>query len=169
MSTIEKDKKSTRTFKKLGFTFLETTEIVVTMRQLLADYQMYYFKMRNFHWDVEGPDFFDLHENFEQDYNVAKENIDIVAERIRSFGLKPGMSMKDIMEKSNIDEADSNLTAVEMVKEILMDMSVLHNSMLDVLNASLEIGDNVTEQIITDFMRRLEERNWMYTAFSKEA
>lgn len=167
MSTIDKKEKTTRTFKKLGFTFLETTEIVVAMRQLLADYHMLYFKLRNFHWDVEGPDFFELHENFENDYNIAKENIDIIAERIRSFGLKPGMSMNDIIKKSNIDEVEGDLTAVEMVKELLMDFSVLHNSMLDVLNASLDIGDNVTEQIITDFMRYLEERNWMYTAFSK--
>ena len=39
--------------------------------------------------------------------------------------------------------------------------------MLDVVNAALDAGDNVTEQIVTDFMRNLEKRNWMFTAWTK--
>ena len=54
-----------------------------------------------------------------------------------------------------------------MVHEVLKDFDILHDKMLDVLNASLEAGDNVTEQIITEFMRDLEKRNWMFTAWSK--
>ena len=39
--------------------------------------------------------------------------------------------------------------------------------MLEVLNASLNIGDVATEQIFTDFIRGLEKRNWMFTAWLK--
>jgi starvation-inducible DNA-binding protein len=39
--------------------------------------------------------------------------------------------------------------------------------MLNVINAALDTGDNVTEQIITDFMRALEKRNWMFTSWVK--
>ncbi len=55
----------------------------------------------------------------------------------------------------------------KMVTEILKDYDVLHNKMLDVMNAALETGDNVTEQIVTDLMRNLEKRNWMFTAWCK--
>lgn len=166
MTTSDK-KPKLKSFKKLGFTFLETTEIVVNMRQLLADYHVYYFKMRTFHWDVYGQDFFELHQEFENEYNNVKEHIDIIAERIRSFGLKPSMSMETIMKKSKIKENTNDLTSIQMVEELLMDYNILHDTMLDVVNASLDIGDNVTEQIITDFMKHLEKRNWMFTAWMK--
>ena len=91
---MEAVKAKNKTFKKLGFTYLETAEIVVSLNTLLANYQVFYNKLRNFHWNIEGPEFFELHEEFENEYNTVKENIDIVAERIRVFGVKSNFSLK---------------------------------------------------------------------------
>ncbi len=156
-----------KTFKKLGFTYLETAEIVVTLNTLLANYQVFYNKLRNFHWNIEGPEFFELHEEFEKEYNTTKENIDIVAERIRAFGVKTKFTLKKTMEFSQIKEPTKELTAIEMVRELLKDYEILHNNMLDGVNAALDSGDVVTEQILTDFLTHLEKRNWMFTSYLK--
>ena len=149
---MEAIKAKDKTFKKLGFTYLETAEIVVSLNTLLANYQVFYNKLRNFHWNIEGPDFFELHEEFENEYNMVKENIDIVAERIRVFGVKNNFTLKKTMELSKIEEKDKNLSALEMVREVLHDYEILHNNMLDAVNASLETGDVVTENMLTEFM-----------------
>lgn len=154
-------------FKKLGFTYLETAEIVVALNQLFANYQIHYHKLRSFHWNVEGPDFFELHETFEQDYNTTEKNIDEIAERIRVFGVKPRLSIKDTLELSEIKETKKLISGLEMVREVLKDFEILHDKMLDVLNAALETGDNATEQMISEFMKELEKRNWMYTSWCK--
>lgn len=160
--------KNRKPFKKLGFTFLETAEIVVALNQLLANYQVQYHKLRNFHWNIEGRDFFELHQEFQNEYNTVKLNIDIIAERIRVFGLKPSMSMTEILALSEIKEVKTdNMSAIGMTTEVLKDFDILHNKMLDVVNAALDAGDNVTEQIVTDFMRNLEKRNWMFTSWGK--
>lgn len=167
METITLDKKQ-KSFRKLGFTYLETAEIVVALKQLFANYQIHYHKLRNFHWNVESHDFFELHQEFENEYNKVQERIDIIAERIRVFGLKPAITIEETIEMSDIQQVKSNrMEATDMVHEVLKDFDILHDKMLDVLNASLEAGDNVTEQIITEFMRDLEKRNWMFTAWSK--
>ena len=62
METLTRNKKS---YKKLGFTYLETAEIVVALNQLMANYHVHYQKLRNFHWNVETQDFFELHVEFE--------------------------------------------------------------------------------------------------------
>jgi len=160
--------KNRKPFRKLGFTFLETAEIVVALNHLLANYQVQYHKLRNFHWNIEGQDFFELHQEFENEYNSVKINIDIIAERIRVFGLKPSMSMTEILDLSEIKEVKTDkMSAIGMTTEVLKDFDILHNKMLDVVNAALDAGDNVTEQIVTDFMRNLEKRNWMFTAWCK--
>lgn len=164
-NTIEKKQKS---FRKLGFTYLETAEIVVALKQLFANYHVHYHNLRNFHWNIESQDFFELHQEFENEYNKVNEHIDIIAERIRVFGLRPSISIEETLEMSTINEVRSErMEGTEMVYELLNDYGILHDKMLDVLNASLEAGDNVTEQIITEFMRDLEKRNWMFTAWSK--
>jgi len=170
MKIVEKKNtiKNRKPFRKLGFTFLETAEIVVALNQLLANYQVHYHKLRNFHWNIEGQDFFELHQEFENEYNSVKSNIDIIAERIRVFGLKPSMSMTEILVLSEIKEIKSDkMSAIGMTTEVLKDFDILHDKMLDVVNAALDAGDNVTEQIVTDFMRNIEKRNWMFTSWCK--
>jgi starvation-inducible DNA-binding protein len=170
MESIAKNKNTLnkKPFRKLGFTYLETAEIVVSLNQLMANYFVHYNKLRNFHWNVDSQDFFELHQEFENEYNTVMQGIDTIAERIRVFGLKPSMTINEILVISEIEEAKADkMSSIEMVKEILKDYEILHNKMLNVMNAALETGDNVTEQIVTDFMRNLENRNWMFTAWCK--
>jgi len=167
MQNIKLSTNNNKSYKKLGFTYLETAELVINLKRLLANYQVHYHNLRNFHWNVEGPEFFELHEEFENEYNQVQEQIDEIAERIRVFGLKPSMSLRETLQMSDIREAKEGLTALEMVRFVLKDFGIMHQSMLDVINAALENGDTVTEQMITKFMNRLEKRNWMFTAWCK--
>ena len=68
-----------KTYKKLGFTALETVEIVQSINILIANYHVHYQKMRNFHWNVTGKDFFELRQLFEIRYDEAKSHIDELA------------------------------------------------------------------------------------------
>lgn len=111
--------------------------------------------------------FFELHEQFELEYNEVKLQTDIIAERIRVFGMKPKNTLKEHLELSHIIKIKEELTPIAMVKEILKDFHILHNSLLDVMSAALETGDSATEEIASEFMRRLEKRHWMFTSWSK--
>ncbi|MFC4221402.1 Dps family protein [Flagellimonas marina] len=164
---MEAVKAKNKTFKKIGFTYLETAEIVVALNTVLANYQVFYNKLRNFHWNIEGPEFFELHEEFEKEYNTVKENIDTVAERIRVFGVKSNFSLKRTLELSKVKESEKSRSALEMVREVLKDYEIIHDSLLDGVNASLETGDVATERILTDFITELEERHWMFTSYLK--
>ena len=154
-------------YKKLGFTYLDSAEIAVALKKVMADFQVHYFKLRNFHWNIEGPDFFELHGEFEKDYNKTKVYIDDIAERIRVFGIKPNLNMEDILSLSEVKEIKKDLSAIDMVREVLRDYEIIHESMLNALNAVLETGDSATELLINELIRDLEKRNWMYTSWCK--
>lgn len=141
--------------------------MIEPLKLSLANYQMLYHKLRNFHWNVDGSDFFELHEEFENDYNTLASHIDIIAERIRVFNYKPMLSMEVISDMSDIEDVKNELEAREMVKMLIGDFNLLHNKLLDCLDVALSIGDNVSEQMITDLMRYVEKRNWMYSAWIK--
>lgn len=165
MKTEEQIKKP---YKKLGFSKLETADIVKKMNLLLANYHVHYQKLRNYHWNVKGPDFFDIHEQFEEGYNEAKENIDEIAERIRVFGQTPMSTLKEYMETSEIEETSPNLSAHEMVSEIIKDFEILLSYMADVVDAAIENGDVGTEDMIKGFMQGIEKTHWMLTAFNHD-
>ena len=167
METIIQEKSIKKPFKKLGFSYLDAAEIIVNLRQLLIEYQVHYHKLRNYHWNVQGSDFFELHKEFENEYLKVQNQIDIIAERINVFGRQPQMTLNEIVKNAKIKEQLNVVGSQDMVKDVLRDFGILHDTMLEVLNASLNIGDAATEQIITDFIRDLEKRNWMFTAWLK--
>ena len=43
-------------------------KVVDALQVLLADLQIYYTNLRNFHWNVRGKGFFQLHDKYEEMY-----------------------------------------------------------------------------------------------------
>ncbi len=154
-------------YKKLGFSEEETAEIVEALNKLLANLQVHYQKLRNFHWNVEGPDFFELHDQFELEYDQVKIQIDEIAERIRVFGHKPLSTMADYLKVAEIEEAGTDLNSKEMVQQVIQDFEFLLSFMMDAVEAASEIDDNATEDQITGYMKRTEQRHWMFSAWAK--
>lgn len=154
-------------YKKLGFSGEETAGIVDALNKLLANLQVHYHKLRNFHWNVEGHDFFELHEQFELEYDQVKIQIDEIAERIRVFGHKPLSKMSDYLEAAEIEEAGTDLSSKDMVQELLKDYEFLLSFMMDAVEAASEVDDNATEDLITGYMKRTEQRHWMFSAWAK--
>ena len=78
--------------------------VIIELNTLLADYHMYYQKLRNFHWNILGKNFFDLHEKFEELYTDARVKIDEIAERILTLRYHPVSNYSEYLKMSNIDE-----------------------------------------------------------------
>ncbi len=164
-----KEKKPTkRVYARLGYTKLEMAELVDALNKLLANYSVHYQKLRNFHWNVKGGDFFDVHEKFEVQYNNAKVNIDDIAERIKVFGQTPFSTMKEYLQYSDIKESGTDLTSLEMVREILKDYECLLESMFNVIDISIENGDSGTEDMVKSMVKSTEKNHWMMTAFTHQ-
>ncbi len=156
-----------RVFKKLGYNQEESDAIVQSLNQLLANYHVHYQKLRNFHWNVTGGDFFDLHEKFEELYNEAFSNIDLIAERIRVFGMTPLSLIKDYLEHSTIKEVGTDLDSKSMVKEVLKDFEILAENMNECAEKVSDLGDTATEDMLIAFIKTLESNHWMLTSFNK--
>lgn len=151
--------------KQLGFVKEQSTDIVEKLNALLANYQLHYQKLRNFHWNVKGPDFFDIHEQFETEYNNVKIEIDEIAERIRIFNATPISNLSDYLEHSNIKESPADTPADKMVPTILEDYGILTSFLVEGIECANEHGDLGTADMLTKYLKRIEKRHWMFTAF----
>jgi starvation-inducible DNA-binding protein len=159
-------KEQTRAYTRLGYNKMESTELVEKLNLLLANYSVHYQKLRNFHWNVKGPDFFDIHEKFEEQYNDAKVAIDDIAERIRVFGHTPYSTMREFLDHADIKESGTDLRAHEMVSEIIKDYEHLLEYMHATLEVALDVADSGTEDMIKGFVKQIETNHWMMSAFN---
>jgi starvation-inducible DNA-binding protein len=146
----------------------KVTPIVIELNTLLADYHLYYQKLRNFHWNIMGRNFFDLHEKFEELYEDARTKIDEIAERILTLRYHPLSNLTEYLQTSNIKESKSNLDDVTMVSEILEAHKILLAQMTRAAEEANKIGDEGTIDLIGAYIRELEKTSWMLNAWSKK-
>lgn len=143
--------------------------VVIELNKLLADYHIYYQKLRNFHWNILGRSFFDLHEKFEALYNDAKVKIDEIAERILTLRYHPMSQLHEYLEIASIKETSLVESDLKMVSIILRDHKILLSQMSEVIKKAEEAGDEGTIDLIGAYIRELEKASWMLDAWSKKA
>ena len=144
----------------------KTTATAKELNVLLADYHLYYQKLRNFHWNVIGHNFFDLHIKFEEMYDDAKLKIDEIAERILTLRFQPTSNFTDYVKMSNIKESPSDTKDLKMVEILLDDHGKLLKQMRTVVEKADAAGDEGTIDMIGGFIGHIEKISWMLDAWT---
>lgn len=148
----------------LGFQSKTITSTAEQLNQLLCNYQIYYQNLRNYHWNISGQHFFDLHVKFEELYNEAKLNIDEIAERILTLRMSPISTLAEYLKKAKIKEK-STLDTNQMVLNVLGDHKVLIKDMRKLLKIAGDAKDEGTIDLIAGFLASLEKKSWMLDAW----
>jgi len=146
----------------------KTENTVKELNVLLADYHLYYQKLRNFHWNVEGKNFFDLHEKFEEMYDEAKEKIDEIAERILTLENTPVSNLSEYLKLTNVEESPSDHDDMKMVDVLLNDHGIIIKQMRKIVDVADEANDEGTIDLIGAYIRELEKTSWMLDTWTKK-
>lgn len=150
----------------LGMTDEQTQGVVDILKRLLADEFLLYTKLRNYHWNVTGPRFKQLHELFESQYDALADVVDNVAERIRQYGAFAPGTTEEFVELARINEETAGVypPAREMVSKIVAD----HEALVRYLRQDIETADDLddvgTEDLLTGLMQDHQEMAWFLRA-----
>ncbi|KAF0994045.1 Dps family protein [Geobacillus sp. TFV-3] len=141
------------------------TRLIDLVNKQIANWTVLYVKLHNYHWYVTGPQFFTLHEKFEQLYNEAAVHIDALAERLLALGGKPVATMKDCLEQASVKEAAGTETAEQMVASIVRDFETMIGELKEGMQLADEVGDETTGDMLLGIHRGLEKHVWMLKSF----
>ncbi|MBP0726939.1 DNA starvation/stationary phase protection protein [Bacillus sp. RG28] len=135
------------------------------LNQQLANWNVLYVKLHNYHWYVKGLNFFTLHEKFEQYYNDANTNIDEIGERILTIGGLPIATLRECLEVTTLTEGNRELNAIDMVADLIADYEIIVNESRTVINLAEENDDEETADLFRDKIGKIEKQLWMLKAF----
>jgi starvation-inducible DNA-binding protein len=128
---------------------------------VLADTYTLYLKTHNFHWNVTGPRFNDLHAMFMAQYTELWNAVDLIAERIRSLGHPAPGSYKDFSRLTSIAEANGVPRAEEMIRQLLEGHEAVCRTARAVLPPANAADDQVTVDLVTQRLQIHEKSAWM--------
>jgi starvation-inducible DNA-binding protein len=140
-----------------------------TLKQFLATTYAYTLKAQYFHWNVEGPDFGQLHKFFQKIYEDATGAIDAIAEYIRTEeDYTPG-SFERFQELSLIPGQLKVPRARLMLTELLADTQTMADLSKSLFDAATEAG----REDIADFAANRQGAHgkyaWQIKSYLKDA
>ena len=136
------------------------------LKYLLADSYTLYLQTHNFHWNVTGPMFTQLHQMFEQHYTELAIAVDDIAERIRSLDVAAPGTYKAFSDLSSIDEVDGVPAANEMITLSTKAHEQVVRTCRTALAIAQQADDESSVALISDRMRIHEKTAWMLRAMS---
>jgi starvation-inducible DNA-binding protein len=124
----------------------------------------FFLKAQNYHWNVTGPLFPQLHDLFGKIYEEVYDSIDPFAEEIRASGAFAPASLERFNMLSKVNDDNEVSSADSMLRELLDDS----NKMVKILKLCFDIAVANGEEGLADFlagrMDAHKKHSWMLRA-----
>jgi len=148
----------------IGINEQDRSKIAEGLKHLLADSYTLYLQTHNFHWNVTGPQFRELHLMFEEHYTELATAVDEIAERIRTLDVAAPGTYKAFAALSSIKEVEGVPEAKQMVSLLTQGHEQVVKTCRAVLAPAQAAGDESTAALVSDRMRIHEKTAWMLRA-----
>ncbi len=151
----------------LGIDPKDRAGAVKILNALLADEYVLYTKTRNYHWNVVGPQFNDLHKFFAEQYEAIGDFVDDVAERARTLGGHAVATLGEFAEAARLKEHPGQYPSAEdMLENLLADHeAIIRQLRTDADAAGTELHDVGTNDFLIGLMEEHEKMAWMLRSF----
>jgi len=156
------------TTPNIGLSDGNRQSVVSILNTLLADEFLLYTKTRNYHWNVTGLQFNDLHKFFETQYEQLDGTVDEVAERARALGGRAAGSLEEFKKLARLGEdvVGKIPAARDMLANLLADHEALTRSLrADVDTVTDKYKDTGTADFLTGLLEQHEKSAWMLRSF----
>lgn len=138
-----------------------------SLNELLADLNVFYRKLQNYHWNAQGKDFFRTHEKLEELYNEVNESIDEIAEHILILKGQPLGTLKDYLATSTIQEAENKkVKSDEIYNNLINDYETLLKKSIEIKQEADKENDYATSALIDNYILSYGKHLWMLRHWS---
>ena len=137
-------------------------QIVKSLNEFLADLNVFYRKLQNYHWNITGEHFFVLHAKLEEYYDEINAQIDEIAEHILILGHQPMGTMKGYLETTKIQEAEDKKVSNDVVLKGTIDgINILKQKSTEIKKLADDNQLYETSSLMDEYMSNYAKKLWM--------
>jgi len=139
------------------------------LKTYLASTFAYYLKAHMFHWNVEGPDFGQLHKFFQKIYEDAFGAVDPIAEYIRTTEEYAPGSFERFQELTQIQGQTKVPRARLMLEELLADTQTMKDMSKQLFDAATAEGREDVANFAAERQSAHGKYMWQIRSYLKDA
>ena len=136
---------------------------VESLNRVLARTFGLYVQTHGYHWNVEGPEFLQLHGLFETQYQDLWDALDPLAERIRSLGAHAPGSIAELTALGAGEPAPVN-SAGAMIDALIDAHENLAADLKTAIDAAQDADDEPSAGLLADRLGWHQQQSWMMKA-----
>ena len=144
-------------------------ELIASTKVALANTFIMYFKTHSFHWNIEGIEFPQYHEFFQDIYEDVYGAVDPLAENLRKLQAYAPISLMQMYNYKTIEEESSQ---VVLLAEMLSSLQSANDKVIESLNKVFDLATAQKEQGLANFVAdRIDnhkKHGWMIRASLKK-
>ena len=145
----------------IGISAGEREKIARGLSALLADSYTLYLMTHNFHWNVTGPRFNDLHAMFMAQYTEQWAALDMIAERIRALGHPAPGTYREYVKLASIKEIEGVPKATAMIRHLVAAQEATARTARKLFPVVDAANDQPTADLLTQRLEVHEKTAWM--------
>lgn len=153
--------------EKKGAGLEEDQKIAVAARLngFLADSYLLMLKTHAYHWNVKGKKALDFQDISEENYTFLFDNVDRIADRIGDLGYEVMGTFREFVDSSLITEAKKGLSSTKMCEDLLQSHQDILLVLLEMMDYTHEIGDDMTRDLLIDAHIAHERATWALSQY----
>ena len=142
-------------------------KFVNQLKIAFASQYAFAIKAQNYHWNVEGSDFYQLHQLFETIYNEVYGAVDAFAENIRKIKAYTPASLERFSALTAISDEVEVLEPSAMIAELLADAEKMQEIMKVLFTEAEARGENGLSNFLADRQDAFAKHAWFLRATAK--
>ena len=139
-------------------------ELHKSLKIAFASEYSFYLKAQNFHWNVVGPFFTQLHELFGNIYEEVGDSIDPFAENIRKCGAFVPASFARFSMLSQVQDETEIIDDADMIRELLQDSDKMVKILKFCFDVATQTGEDGLANFLAERMDAHRKHSWMLRA-----
>ncbi len=146
----------------LGIPENHLQSVSIELNKLLADEFILYTKTRNYHWNIEGSNFHEMHLFYDQQIDEINQIIDHIAERIRAIGFYAEARLEDYLRLTSLIEQPYTNSQNDQLKYLLGGHETIINNLRRLIPLFTDkYKDAGSSDFVTQLIEKHEKMAWM--------
>jgi starvation-inducible DNA-binding protein len=138
---------------------------ITALNQVLADITAVTMQVKTAHWNVRGPNFYQLHELFEDVADTLEAFTDDIAERATALGGRAQGTAPVVARESYVPQMPATLSDEQALLEaIAASLARFDATLYEQINAVSEQGDLDTADLLNEVSRGVSKALWFVEA-----
>jgi starvation-inducible DNA-binding protein len=130
----------------------------------VADHYVLLTKTKFYHWNVEGPEFHDIHELLDEQYEILSEMVDEIAEQTLKLGGQAAGTLAWFKAHTRLGEEDGD--SIPDTRRMIEHLKDDHESIMETLHADIKAteekyDDAVTSNLLQEMSDKHHKMAWM--------